>query len=55
MTTVPTSNISMTNLNTVFSKGFSLSGYYGTAFSFGYAPSSGPISYSMFSGKSALP
>jgi hypothetical protein len=45
----------MTNLNTVFAKGFSLSLYYGTTFSSGSAPSSGPISYSMFSGKSAAP
>lgn len=50
--TVPTSNITMTNLNTVFAKGFSLSGYYGTTFSSGSAPASGTISYSMFSGKS---
>ena len=52
---VPTSNISMTNLNTVFAKGFSLSLYYGTTFTSGSAPASGPISYSMFSGKSAPP
>lgn len=52
---VPTSNISMTNLNTVFAKGFSLSGYYGTTFTSGSAPASGTISYSMFSGKSAAP
>lgn len=50
--TVPTSNITMTNLNTVFAKGFSLSKYYGTTFSSGSAPASGTISYSMFSGKS---
>jgi len=43
----------MTNLNTVFGKGFSLSGYYGTIFSSGSAPASGAISYSTFSGKSA--
>jgi hypothetical protein len=43
----------MTDLNTVFGKGFSLSGYYGTTFDSGSAPSSGTISYSMFSGKSA--
>jgi len=52
---VPTTNISMTNLNTVFAKGFSLSGYYGTTFTSGSAPASGTISYSMFSGKSAAP
>jgi len=51
---VPTSNISMTTLNTVFGKGFSLSKYYGTTFTSGSAPASGPISYSMFAGKSAV-
>jgi hypothetical protein len=51
--TVPTSNIRMTDLNNVFGKGFSLSGYYGTTFDSGSAPTSGTISYSMFSGKSA--
>jgi len=45
----------MTNLNTVFAKGFSLSAYYGTTFtSGGPAPSSGPISYSVFAGKSSV-
>lgn len=52
--TVPTTNIRMTDLNNVFGYGTSLSKYYGTPFSSGSAPSSGPISYSTFSGKSAF-
>ena len=54
MATVPTTNIRMTDLNNVFGYGNSLSKYYGTTFSSGSAPSSGPISYSTFSGKSAF-
>lgn len=50
--TVPTSAITMTNLNTVFGSGFSLSRYYGAVFGNGTsAPSTGAIGYSTFSGK----